>query len=146
MTAAQLSPQTLVDVFSAATLPQSAWTHEAHLVVGLWHVRTLGADRALGELRTGIRRLNDSHGTPNSDTRGYHETLTRLYVELLAAFHASAPPGVTFADEAGLLLASPLAARDLPARFYSRDRLMSVAARRAWVEPDLQSLDGAGTL
>lgn len=146
MSAAPLSPQALIDAFRSATLPQSAWTHEAHLVVGLWHVRTLGAGCALGELRAGIRRLNDSHGTPNSDTRGYHETITRLYVELLATFHASAPAGVAFADEAGLLLASPLAARDLPTRFYSRERLMSVEARRIWLEPDLQSLDRAGTL
>ena len=25
-------------------------------------------------------RLNDSHGVPNSDTRGYHETITRFFL------------------------------------------------------------------
>ena len=34
------------------------------------------------------------------------------------------------------LLASPLAAKDVLFVFYSRERLMSVEARAAWVEPD----------
>src|SRR6476620_649057 len=64
--------------FQSCAIPKSEWTHQAHLKVGTWHVRRFGKDEALERLRIGIRRLNDSHGVPNSDTRGYHETITRV--------------------------------------------------------------------
>ena len=35
------------------------------------------------------------------------------------------------------LLRSPMGKRDWPLRFYSRERLFSVEARKAWLEPDL---------
>jgi hypothetical protein len=132
----------LVARFHARTLPKSEWTHQAHLAVGTWHVHRLGPDQALPRLRSGIRRLNDSHGTPNTDTSGYHETMTRAYVMLLAAFIAGRD-GQAAADCAEALLASRLAARDALLMYYSKDRLMSVEARRAWVEPDLRPLPTA---
>ena len=43
-------------------------------------------------------------------------------------------------------LIASLGDRDLPLRYYSRERLMSVAARTGWLEPDLSPLPaGAGT-
>jgi hypothetical protein len=38
------------------------------------------------------------------------------------------------------LLASPLAARDVLTRHYSKALLFSVEARRGWIEPDLEPL------
>ena len=38
------------------------------------------------------------------------------------------------------LLTSEMAPRDWPLRFYSRERLFSLEARRGWVEPDLQRI------
>jgi hypothetical protein len=125
----------LVARFQARTLPKPEWTHQAHLAVGTWHVHRLGPDEALVRLRSDIRLLNDAHGTPNTDTSGYHETITRAYVMLLAAFIAGRD-GQTAAVCAQALLASPLAARDALLTYYSKDRLMSVEARLKWVEPD----------
>lgn len=125
----------LVSRFHARTLPKSEWTHQAHLAVGTWHVHRLGPDEALLRLRSGIRQLNDAHGTPNTDSSGYHETITRAYVILLADF-MTARDGETAAACAQALLASPLARRDALLTFYSKERLMSVAARREWVEAD----------
>jgi hypothetical protein len=39
------------------------------------------------------------------------------------------------------LLAGPLAAKDVLSTFYSRDRLMSTAARFGWLEPDVASIN-----
>ena len=38
------------------------------------------------------------------------------------------------------LLLSPIGRRDWPLRFYSRERLFSVDARRMFVEPDIDEL------
>jgi hypothetical protein len=129
----------LVTRFSNATLPASEWTHAAHLVTGLWHATTLGEADALSRMREGILRLNAAHGTPNTDTRGYHETITRAYLVLLTQF-ALVHPDLALALKAQTLLASDLAKRDALLIYYSRDVLMSVAARRGWVEPDVRSL------
>jgi hypothetical protein len=123
--------------FEAAAIPAAEWTHEAHLVVGAWHVARLGAAAALDRMRAGIRALNAAHGTVDSDTRGYHETITRVYVRLLAAFLGARPAGEPLDDAVAALLAGPLGAREVVLRHYSRGRLFSVDARRGWVEPDL---------
>jgi len=129
----------LVVRFENATLSASEWTHSAHLVTGLWHARTFSEADALNRLRQGILRLNAAHGTPNTDTRGYHETITRAYLVLLVRF-AGTNPELTVGAMAQALLASDLAKRDALFSYYSRDVLMSVAARRGWIEPDLRPL------
>jgi hypothetical protein len=102
-------------------------------------VRAHGPERALSELRRSITALNESHGNANTDTDGYHETITAAYVTVIAAFLAERPL-IDIASCVRALLASPLAHRDCLLAFYSRERLMSVAARRAFVEPDLLPL------
>ncbi len=137
-----LRPATLDDLvarFLARVVPVAEWTHREHLIVGTWHVHAYGPDEALARMRTGIRALNDAHGTPNSETRGYHETITRAYIRLIAELLAPSAPA-TPAAAVHRVLASPLADKDLLLRFWSRDRLMSPAARAAWVAPDLAPL------
>lgn len=123
--------------FVACELSHKEWTHLAHLAVGTWHVHRFGPDEALSRLRAGIRRLNDSHGTINSSTSGYHETITCAYVTLLAEFDRRCPAEMPLRERVSSVINGPLAARDLLFRFYSRDCLMSPAARAQWVEPDL---------
>ena len=126
--------------FEAAALAKTDWTHEAHLTMGAWHVARFGPAQALERLRVRIRALNDAHGTVNSDTGGYHETITCAYVRLIAAFLSARPAGEEIDDSVAALLASPLAARDALLRHYSKPLLFSVAARRNWVGPDLAPL------
>jgi hypothetical protein len=78
--------ESLVSRFHARTLPKSEWTHHAHLAVGACQVRAEGSERALTTLRRAIRHLNEAHGTANTDTGGYHETITRAYVVLIEEF------------------------------------------------------------
>jgi hypothetical protein len=126
--------------FAALTLPKEEWTHAAHLTVGAWHVDRYGPAEALLLLRSGIRRLNESHGNVNTATSGYHETITAAYVTLLAAYLDACPPGLPLSARVEQLLASPLAGRDMLFTFYSRECLLSVDARARWVEPDLAPL------
>jgi len=122
----------------AASLPRDDWTHEAHLAACLWLLLErpdIAPERDLPDI---ISSFNLSVGGENTDSAGYHETLTQLYIAGVRLFLASG-----LAGEGGLvaqvnaLLLSPMAPRDWPLRFYSRERLFSVEARRGWVEPDL---------
>ena len=132
--------------FQSCTVPKDEWTHAAHLVVGLWHVHSYGAGDALTRLRHGIRRLNESRGGVNSQTDGYHETITAAYVTLLAQYLDIGPGDLSLTERAARLLAGPLAHKAVLSTFYSRDTLMSITARAQWVEPDIAPLRVAAVL
>ena len=121
----------------ARTLPREQWTHEAHLRAGLWHGLHHDADTALQLLRERIRAYNVAVGTANTDTGGYHETITRCYVALIAAFLAGVDTTRPTEQLATQLLAR-YGARDLLYTYYTRERLHSVAARRGWLAPDVE--------
>ena len=127
--------------FHERTLPKSEWTHAAHLSVGAWHVHRYGVEEAVNRLRQAIRALNESHGTANTDSSGYHETITRAYAHLIAEFLSEQREG-TLAQRVGALLASPLAHKNALLEYYSKERLMSVAARGEWSGPDLKPFTG----
>jgi len=117
------------------TLPKAEWTHEAHLWVGLWHVLQLGPDEALTQLRQRIRAYNESVGTANTDTAGYHETITRFYVAFIAQFVASVDATRPLDDLADEFIGR-FGDRKLAMRFFDEDRLMTPLARGSWIEPD----------
>ena len=128
--------------FTRCAIPEKEWTHAAHLAVGAWHVDRYGREEALARLRTGIRRLNESHGGVNSATDGYHETITAAYVELLAQFLERAPAGTPLPVRIAALYDTPLASPRALSAFYTTERLMSTTARAVWVEPDVAPLSG----
>ena len=130
----------LVAIFQDRTLPKAAWTHEVHLRVGLWHLLHYPPQIALDRLREEITRLNEAHGTANTDRGGYHETITRFYVAIIARFIAECDRSLPLDDLAEALIAQ-CGHRDLPLRYYTRARLDSIPARRGWVEPDLMPLE-----
>jgi hypothetical protein len=127
---------TFVLEFEACTLPKPRWTHQAHLLVGLWYLSKHTPAEALNVVRKRIRAYNLAVGTANTDDSGYHETLTRWYLNGIAA-HMARHSAESLPESLALLLRTPLARSDWPLRFYSRERLFSVRARREWVEPDL---------
>ena len=124
----------------ACTLPREEWTHEAHLAATAYLVLQRPEIDLETELRHLISRYNESVGGTNSDSEGYHETITRAYLRgvrwFLAGTDTKRPLHLVVSD----LLSSPVGSRDWPLRFWSRDRLMSSAARLGYVEPDLGPL------
>lgn len=126
--------------FLAQSLPRERWTHTAHLCVGAWHVDRFGAEDAVTRLRSGIRALNDRHGTPNTATSGYHETITVAFVRLIDEWRVTVEPSLPLARRVSRLIAGPLSDRAVLLGFWSRDLLMSAAARERWVPPDLAPL------
>lgn len=129
-----------IDGFEACRLTKQQWTHQAHLTAGFWYLWQLGQAEALEVIRCNIRRHNESVGTPNTDTGGYHETITRIYLMAIDR-HIRAHRDLSFEASLQALLDSELGSSAWPLTRYSRDRLFSADARRDWVEPDLQPME-----
>lgn len=124
----------------ACTLAREEWTHEAHLGATTYLLAKRPDIDLDAELPGFIRRFNESVGGVNSDSEGYHDTITRVYLAGIRLFLKEADPKATLFEKVNQLLLSPMGKRDWPLRFYSKDRLMSVEARRAFVKPDLMPL------
>lgn len=120
----------------ARTLPRPEWTHEAHLAATAWLILERPDIIPERDLPGLIRRYNESVGGVNSDTEGYHETITQVMIRAVRAALARSE-GQGLADRVNALLLAEEGRRDWPLGFYSRERLFSVEARRGWVEPDL---------
>ena len=133
--------ETFIRDFEAGTLPRVRWTHHAHLVVAAWYLTHHTYDDALDMVRRRIRAYNDAIGTPNTDSGGYHETLTRFFLRGVAG-HIARHPNETLPVTIAVLIRSTLGSNDWPLRFYSRERLFSAAARHHWVEADLAAIEG----
>jgi hypothetical protein len=124
----------------ARDLPRAEWTHEAHLAATAYLLLRHPEIDVDAELPGLIRRYNESVGGVNSDTEGYHETITRLFLHGVRLFLAEADVSERLHELVNDLLLSPMGRRDWPFRFYSRDRLFSVEARRDFLPPDLAAL------
>ena len=139
------APYTDADVAGLAarlldhTLPKAQWTHAAHLTATLHLVRTRN-EHLERDMPTIIRTYNVAVGGVNDDHHGYHETITQAYLAAIRAFVATLPAGTSDGEAAARLLATPMGDKAWPLGFWSRERLFSVQARRAWVEPDLAPL------
>lgn len=126
----------------ACALPREAWTHEAHLGACLWLLTERPDIDVDAEIATIIRTFNESVGGVNDDTQGYHDSITRAYVAGVRLF-LSETAETELAERVNAMLLSDVGRRDWPLRFYSRELLFSVPARRGFVEPDLAPLPQA---
>jgi hypothetical protein len=121
-------------------LPRPEWTHEAHLAATAYLLlRRPDIDLDV-ELPGIIRRYNESVSGLNSDSEGYHETITRMFLHGVRLFLAEADTNEPLHELVNELLLSPVGRRDWPLRFYSKERLLSVEARRSFITPDVAAL------
>ena len=124
----------LVRSFESCELPYERWTHRAHLAVAAVYLGRYPFPEATDRARAGIRRYNQARGDP----RGYHETITVVYMRLVARQLAGVP-----LDRVPALV-NGLADRcrvDWLIGYYSAGRLWSAEARAGFVEPDVRPLD-----
>jgi hypothetical protein len=121
------------------TLPKTVWTHAAHFAATLWLLECRPDVAISREMPGIIRGYNEATGGANTDTSGYHETITQASIRAARAFLLEAPRRPLFVTCNALML-SRLGQPDWLLEYWSRPRLFSVEARREWVEPDLQRL------
>ena len=125
--------------FLACALAKSEWTHEAHIGTTSWIIIERPDILPERDLPNLIRRYNESVGGVNSDTEGYHETITQVFIRTLRLSLAKTE-GQGLCAQVNAVLLAPEGRRDWPLRFYSAELLFSKEARRSWVEPDLAAL------
>lgn len=129
----------LWQLFQASALSAAQWTHEAHIRTAFLFARRFSLDEAHMRMRVGIIRLNARHGLNETSDRGYFETMTRVWLILVA--DATVRSAASLSHE--LLERCPeLMDRSLPLRYYSKDALSRVRARAIFVAPDLAPLPG----
>jgi hypothetical protein len=121
-------------------LARPEWTHEAHLAATLYLLLKRPDIDIDAELPGIIRRYNESVGGVNSDSEGYHETITRVFLLGVRLFLDEADLSQPLHAVVNELLLSPMGRRDWPLRFYSPERLFSIEARRDFVPPDIAAL------
>lgn len=124
----------------ARTLPREEWTHEAHLAACLWILRERPEIDAERDMRGIISGYNAAVGGVNDDMQGYHHSITMAFIAGVRAFLRDRPAGEALVDAVNALLLSETGQREWPLRFYSRERLFSVEARRGFVAPDVARL------
>jgi len=122
------------------TLSREEWTHEAHLAATTYLTLRHPEIDLDAELPGIIRSYNESVGGVNDDTQGYHDTITRAYLRGVRLFLEEVDTSRPIHELVNDLLHSPMGKRDWPLRFWSKERLMSVEARRGWVAPDLAAM------
>ena len=129
-----MTDEAFARAFEAGSVTPAQFDHLAHVRVAWVYLREAASiDEALARMRHGIRKFAAAAGVPQK----YHETITVLWMRLLADVRAAGASG----ELADLLRAHPaLADKDLPLEYYSRELLFSDGARAAWVEPDLRGV------
>jgi hypothetical protein len=124
----------------ACTLPRTEWTHAAHFAAALWLLRYRPDLDAVVTLPGLIRAYNESVGRVNDDTGGYHETITQASLRAARGVLNAYPPEMPVYRIVNALMATNLADPNWLLEYWTQARLMSVEARRQWVEPDLKPL------
>jgi hypothetical protein len=119
--------------FEACAFTRPEWTHEAHVRMAWLYLTRLPVDEALDRVRAGIQKLNGTIGSPD----GYHETITVAFVRVIASRLRIGDTFAAFRDRNPDLFDRTLTAL---LRHYTKDRLWSPEARRAFIEPDVEPL------
>ena len=134
-----IDPREVADGVDALTWPKERFDHRGHLAAGAWWCHVHGS-AALDHARTAIRRFNEANGGENTETAGYHETLTIYYLAALADLVADAVPDGAWIDDN---VDHPSVDQTAPLLYWSEPVLMGVEARMDWVAPNVSDLPGA---
>jgi len=127
----------LVNTFEDQTLPEEQWNHKAHLVVALVYLLEYTPDAALCNLRADIIGYNTSKGGVNNHERGYHETLTQFWLDMMLMYLQQVEDKSDVLAVVNGVFETPFADKNLPLEFYTEDRIFSTTARARYTPPNI---------
>jgi hypothetical protein len=126
----------------ARTVPKEQWTHAAHWASTLWMLTEKPEMLPERDMPGLIRAFNESVGGQNTDTAGYHETITQASIRAARRFLREREVGEPLFVRCNALMETELGDPEWLMEYWSRERLFSVEARRGWVEPDRAEFRG----
>jgi hypothetical protein len=130
-----------LSAFEDGTWPGADFRHAHHLAVAVCYL--FEEPDPMDRLRDRIRAYNVSQGGENTEDRGYHETITRFWLETVIAYRESLPAGLSRLETARRVVEEFAPRRDLFRDCYEFDVLKSREARKRWIPPgsiaDLQT-------
>lgn len=132
----------LVQKWETGQMEKAEWTHEMHLIMGMAMIVRFGP-KALYAMQERIIRHNEATGTANTDSSGYHATLTLYWLWNIRQFmlknHIS-----TFDEDTidALVFEEELANRNSWQTFYPLEIIKSTNARRHPQLPVLAKMEG----
>lgn len=118
--------------FERGEIPPADFDHRAHVRVAWVYVQEgPSLEAATARMREAIKRF----AAAAHAAQKYHETITVLWMRLLGEAYAR---GTAPCELEVLLERVPeLADKNLPLKYYTRERLFSDEARTGWVAPDV---------
>ncbi len=126
----------LGEMFIARSLPKARWTHAGHFAAALYILLRRPDLDAARDMPDIIRAYNEATGVANTESGGYHETITQASLRGARAFAEAFGAARPLHEIANALMASPLGDKDWPLAYWSRETLFSPAARKTWTAPD----------
>ena len=130
--------------FEQARILFSDWTHSAHIAMACCYIHKLPKADLLPTVRHNIKNYNVRGGGKNTGASGYHETLTVLWLWVLADYLDSFPEHTPRLDQVRQAVET-FSGNQLFHEYYSYDVVKSVDARRRWMEPDMKQLPDNGS-
>jgi hypothetical protein len=124
--------------FEAGTIPFEHWHHREHIKAAYLYLQRAPLVEAIERMRQSLKALNAAHRVPDDPQRGYHETMTQAWMRVVHETISAHGP----AENADAFFARhpQLGDKCHLQRFYSRELLLSAAAKARFVEPDLAPL------
>lgn len=123
-------------LFSSGKLPRGEWNHAAHLAVA---AATVSAGGNMDTVRERILAYNATQGIVSSPDYGYHETLTRFWVDRVQEAIRGLGRGATEFDAARAVVAAYAHRGRVFDLYYSFDLPKSREARATFLPPDILS-------
>ena len=129
--AANGRPDITVQALERGEIDADRFDHEAHVYAAWLYLGAYPADEAADRFVAALKRLTRNLGVPGK----YHDTITRFYLAIIAERRLLMPAGdwQAFKTANGDLFAGP---GNILSQRYSRERLASTEARRAFMLPD----------
>lgn len=128
----------LLAAFEGCSLPDELWDHRAHVRVASMYSSRFSLQEANDRMRSGIKAYQRARKITDALERGYHETLTLAFMQLVYVAVRQTGP---HASSLEFCEAHPeLLDKRILRRFYSKEQITTWQAKAEFVEPDLAPL------
>lgn len=128
----------LLRLFETQAISNEDWSHEYHIRVAAIYLMEFDFEHALDKVKTGIKNLNAENKVPESQFRGFHETLTVGWLKLVSL---RLQKSKTNSSLELIERNQDLKNSRLLSKYYSSELLMSLEAKADFIQPDLKSFD-----